>query len=47
MFIGDKEIKMTTEKDEKTITVEFAGDPAVTINKELFDLIKSEEKGKG
>lgn len=47
MFIGDKEIKMTTEKDEKTIVVEFATDPAVTINKELFDLIKSEEKGNG
>lgn len=47
MFIGDKEIKMTTEKDEKTITVEFANDPSVTINKELFDLIKSEEKGNG
>lgn len=47
MFIGDKEVKMTTEKDEKTIVVEFSGDPSITINKELFDLIKSDEKGNG
>lgn len=47
MFIGDKEIKMVNEKDEKTVVLEFVGDPSVTINKDLFDLIKSEEKGNG
>ena len=47
MFIGAKEIKMTTEKDETKIVLEFLDEPSIIMNKELFDLIKSEEKGNG
>jgi len=48
MFIGTKEIKITLDKDEKNLSVEFVDDNnSVVINKELFDLIKSETKGTG
>lgn len=47
MFIGNKSVKMVNEKDEKTVVLEFLDEPSVTINKELFELVKTDEKGNG
>lgn len=50
MFIGTKEIKVILDnEDGKSVDIEFveAENPSVKLNKELFDLIKSEEKSTG
>lgn len=47
MFIGSKEVKVVMDKDEKNVSVDFDDNTSTTINKELFELIKSEEKGNG
>jgi hypothetical protein len=47
MFIGSKEVKVTMPKGEKELSVEFDDETSTVINKELYDLIKSEEKGAG
>lgn len=47
MYIGEKEIKATFPDGEKDLKVELADGGTIIINKELFDLIKSEKKGEG
>lgn len=48
MFIGNKEIKMELDQENGVdVKIEFSDDTSVIINKELFNLIKSEEKNDG
>ncbi len=48
MFIGNREIKATFEEENGIdIKLELDDDSSVVINKELFDFVKSEEKGDG
>jgi hypothetical protein len=48
MFIGNKEVKMELEQENGVdVKIEFGDDTSTVINKELFDLIKSEDKNDG
>ena len=47
MYIGNQEVKMTMPEGKTLLKVEFDDKSSTVINKELFDLIKSEEKGVG
>jgi hypothetical protein len=46
MYIGEKEIKATFDEGD-SIKVEFVDEPSCSIDKKLFEIIKSEEKGVG
>lgn len=47
MFIGEKEIKLTLDEEGDKIKVEFVDESSIILNKNLFELIKKEEKGRG
>jgi len=47
MFIGSKKIEGTFELENNMIKVEFDDNSSTEINKELLELIQSEEKGDG
>jgi len=47
MYIGEEEIKITTPDGDNSLKLDFADKSSTIINKDLYELVSSKEKGSG